>query len=166
MIQDVRKAAVLGAGTMGSRIAGHLANAGVDCLLLDIAAPGADSASARNAIVEKALKALPKSKPPALFTSGTIKRLTANAESLRAQVEAARALGEAAERQEGQMMEAVAALETLRVGLLRLKVGAVSLQGFTTDLDAVRQIGEKVDRLADAQREVDRNLALGRPTEG
>ena len=91
---------------------------------------------------------------------GTIKRLTANAESLRAQVEAARALGEAAERQQAQMVEAVAALESLRVGMLRLRAGTVSLEGFTTDLDAVRQIGEKVDRMADARRDIDRELLL------
>jgi len=32
----VRRAAVLGAGTMGSRIAAHLANAGIPTLLLDL----------------------------------------------------------------------------------------------------------------------------------
>ncbi len=36
----VRRAAVLGAGTMGSRIAAHLANAGIPVLLLDLAAEG------------------------------------------------------------------------------------------------------------------------------
>jgi 3-hydroxyacyl-CoA dehydrogenase len=34
----VRRAAVLGAGTMGSRIAAHLANAGIPVLLLDLPA--------------------------------------------------------------------------------------------------------------------------------
>ena len=33
-----RRAAVIGAGTMGSGIAGHLANAGVEVELLDVAA--------------------------------------------------------------------------------------------------------------------------------
>src|SRR5688572_12188218 len=33
----IRKAAVLGAGVMGSRIAAHLANAGIPCYLLDLA---------------------------------------------------------------------------------------------------------------------------------
>jgi hypothetical protein len=60
------------------------------------------------------------------------------------------------------MMEAVAALETLRVGLLRLRAGAVTLEGFTTDLDAVRRIGDQVDRLADARRELDQGL-LAKP---
>lgn len=59
----VRRAAVLGAGTMGSRIAAHLANAGIPCLLLDLGAknPGEKSLAA------SALEALKKSKPAALF---------------------------------------------------------------------------------------------------
>jgi len=43
----IRKAAVLGAGTMGARIAAHLANAGLPVVLLDIPAKeGARSAIA------------------------------------------------------------------------------------------------------------------------
>ena len=91
----------------------------------------------------------------------TIKRLTANAESLRAQVDAARALGQASDREQHRMMEAVAALETLRVGLLKLRAGTVSLDGFTTDLDAVKAVGERVDLLVDSRRELDRALAKG-----
>ena len=68
---EIRKAAVLGAGTMGSRIAAHLANAGVDCLLLDMPTPGADSAQARNSIVQNAFKGLAKSRPPAYFSAST-----------------------------------------------------------------------------------------------
>ena len=75
MNREIRKAAVLGAGTMGSRIAAHLANAGVDCLLLDIPAPG-DSPKARNAIVEESLKALQKSRLPVFFTADAAKRLS------------------------------------------------------------------------------------------
>jgi 3-hydroxyacyl-CoA dehydrogenase len=37
MKHRIEKAAVLGAGTMGARIAAHLANAGIPCFLLDIA---------------------------------------------------------------------------------------------------------------------------------
>jgi 3-hydroxyacyl-CoA dehydrogenase len=36
MSQKIEKAAVLGAGVMGAQIAGHLANAGIHCLLYDI----------------------------------------------------------------------------------------------------------------------------------
>ena len=39
MKRRIEKAAVLGAGTMGSRIAAHLANAGLPCILLDIVPP-------------------------------------------------------------------------------------------------------------------------------
>ncbi len=60
----VRRAAVLGAGTMGSRIAAHLANAGIPTLLLDLpSTPG----NAAPQLSRKALDALVKSKPTALF---------------------------------------------------------------------------------------------------
>ena len=52
----VRKAAVLGAGTMGARIAAHLANAGVDVVLLDLPSAGA----VPSAIAAKALEGLKK----------------------------------------------------------------------------------------------------------
>src|ERR1039458_651655 len=64
----IRKAAVLGAGTMGSRIAAHLANAGLPVVLLDIPAPsGARSAVASPAA--QALEALKKNKPAAFYDS-------------------------------------------------------------------------------------------------
>ena len=50
----IRQAAVLGAGTMGSRIAAHLANTGVPVLLLDLARPEGP----RSAIAAQALEAL------------------------------------------------------------------------------------------------------------
>src|SRR5262245_26308115 len=59
----IRKAAVLGAGTMGSRIAAHLANAGLPVVLLDIPA----SSGPRSAIAVQALEALKKSKPAAFY---------------------------------------------------------------------------------------------------
>jgi 3-hydroxyacyl-CoA dehydrogenase len=67
----LRKAAVLGAGTMGSRIAAHLANAGVSVLLLDLASGD----GARNAIADKALDALKKSKPAAFYTPSAAARI-------------------------------------------------------------------------------------------
>ncbi|ACO34593.1 MULTISPECIES: 3-hydroxyacyl-CoA dehydrogenase/enoyl-CoA hydratase family protein [Acidobacterium] len=60
----LRRAAVLGAGTMGSRIAAHLANAGVPVLLLDRATPE----GLRSHLAEAALTALKKAKPAAFFT--------------------------------------------------------------------------------------------------
>jgi 3-hydroxyacyl-CoA dehydrogenase len=59
----IRKAAVLGAGTMGSRIAAHLANAGLPVILLDIPAKEGE----RSAIASQALDALKKSKPAAFY---------------------------------------------------------------------------------------------------
>lgn len=60
----VRRAAVLGAGTMGSRIAAHLANAGIPVLLLDMVPAGEP---ARNKLAIGAVAALAKSKPAAYF---------------------------------------------------------------------------------------------------
>ena len=65
----VRRAAVLGAGTMGSRIAAHLANAGIPTLLLDLSPkPGSSDRSLAHA----ALAGLAKSRPAALFDSSLI----------------------------------------------------------------------------------------------
>ena len=65
-MKRINKVAVLGAGTMGARIAAHFANAGVPSLLLDIVPPGADAAS-RNKIAQAGLDAAKKSKPAAFF---------------------------------------------------------------------------------------------------
>ena len=48
--RQITKVAVLGAGTMGSRIAAHMANAGVPVVLLDIVPPGtaADASKERS----------------------------------------------------------------------------------------------------------------------
>jgi 3-hydroxyacyl-CoA dehydrogenase len=63
------KVAVLGAGTMGARIAAHFANAGVPAYLFDIVPPNADS-STRNKIAAAGLDAAVKSKPAAFFEPG------------------------------------------------------------------------------------------------
>jgi 3-hydroxyacyl-CoA dehydrogenase len=71
MNRRIEKAVVLGAGTMGSRIAAHFANAGLPCVLLDIVPPNlpADAtAGERNKIVRAGLDAAKKSKPAAFFT--------------------------------------------------------------------------------------------------
>jgi 3-hydroxyacyl-CoA dehydrogenase len=62
----VRRAAVLGAGTMGSRIAAHLANAGIPTLLLDLV-PKGETAEQRNRLAALALDALARAKPAALY---------------------------------------------------------------------------------------------------
>src|SRR6202048_406508 len=87
----VKKAAVLGAGTMGAQIAAHLANAGIPTLLLDIVprdeaqtgstdsgavaqasgrAPGAgEQTTDRNRIARAGLESTKKAKPAAFFTA-------------------------------------------------------------------------------------------------
>jgi 3-hydroxyacyl-CoA dehydrogenase len=69
----VRRAAVLGAGTMGSRIAAHLANSGIPVLLLDMVS---DGESARNKLAQSALTALTKAKPAALYEQSLATMIT------------------------------------------------------------------------------------------
>jgi eukaryotic-like serine/threonine-protein kinase len=54
------------------------------------------------------------------------------------------------------LKESVAALEAIRLDLLRLHAGAGDLAPLTTLIDAARELGDDVRRLADAQRELDR----------
>ena len=74
----IRKAAVLGAGVMGSGIAAHLANAGIPVLLLDIVPPNpgpgdrTDSRSFRNRFAANALAALRRQKPAPLFSAAAL----------------------------------------------------------------------------------------------
>ena len=79
MKRRIEKAAVLGAGTMGSRIAAHFANAGLPCILLDIVPPNlpADAPPAeRNKIVRAGLDAAKKSRPAAFFTTALAEKIT------------------------------------------------------------------------------------------
>ena len=77
-MRDIRKVAVLGAGTMGSRLAAHFANASVPCLLLDIVPEkltpdeqakglGLDAPPVRNRLARAGLDAALKSRPAAFF---------------------------------------------------------------------------------------------------
>lgn len=59
---QVKKAAVLGAGTMGAAIAAHFSNAGIPTLLLDIA-PREEDAKDKNAVVKSLFEAAKKLKP-------------------------------------------------------------------------------------------------------
>ena len=65
-MKRINKVAILGAGTMGARIAAHFANAGVPSYLFDIVPPDAD-APARNKIAAAGLDAARKSKPAAFM---------------------------------------------------------------------------------------------------
>src|SRR3989454_648257 len=78
MNRRIEKAVVLGAGTMGSRIAAHFANAGLPCILLDIVPPNlpADApAGERNKIVRAGLDAAKKSKPAAFFSAALAEKI-------------------------------------------------------------------------------------------
>jgi 3-hydroxyacyl-CoA dehydrogenase len=79
MKRRIEKAVVLGAGTMGSRIAAHFANAGLPCILLDIVPPNLAPdapASERNKIVRAGLDAATKSKPAAFFTTALAEKIS------------------------------------------------------------------------------------------
>lgn len=68
---DIKKAAVIGSGTMGGGIAALLAGIGVDVTLLDIPAKdtqAGDPPAKRNAIVLNNLKTLQKMRPAQLFS--------------------------------------------------------------------------------------------------
>jgi 3-hydroxyacyl-CoA dehydrogenase len=69
-----RSAAVLGAGTMGSRIAAHIANCGIPVLLLDIV-PNSEAKS-RNELAAAAIEALLKSKPAAFYEPSAARLVT------------------------------------------------------------------------------------------
>lgn len=74
----IQKVAVLGAGTMGSRIAAHLANAGVATFLLDIVPPNLvpSDAKSRNQVAAAGLDASRKSKPAAFFEASLANLVT------------------------------------------------------------------------------------------
>ncbi len=74
-MKPIHKVAVLGAGTMGARIAAQFANAGVPSYLFDIVPPGAD-AQARNKIAAAGLDAAKKSKPAAFMEASLARLIT------------------------------------------------------------------------------------------
>src|SRR5579864_6140145 len=68
-MRTIRRVAVLGAGTMGSRIAAHFANAGVPSLLLDMVLPRQPN---RNAAAQKGIENALKQRPGGLFTEDKV----------------------------------------------------------------------------------------------
>jgi 3-hydroxyacyl-CoA dehydrogenase len=84
---QINSVAVLGAGTMGARIAAHFANAGVHCWLLDVAPSeltpeekarglALTDPRVRNRIVRAGLEAAQKARPATFFTPATANRIT------------------------------------------------------------------------------------------
>ncbi len=87
MVRRIKKVAVLGSGVMGSGIACHFANIGIEVLLLDIVprelteeekAKGLtlENKSVRNRIVNNSLQAALKSKPSPIYKKSFAKRIT------------------------------------------------------------------------------------------
>ncbi len=83
----IEKVAVLGAGTMGSRIAAHFANAAIPCYLLDMVPPELSEDEkrkkltlqdprVRNRLALAGLAAVQKSRPAAFFTPETARLIT------------------------------------------------------------------------------------------
>ena len=68
--RTLRRVAILGAGTMGTRIAAHFANAGVPSLLLSRATPNEPN---RSATATKAIQTAVKQKPGAFFSEDAIR---------------------------------------------------------------------------------------------
>ena len=79
MIKKIKNAVVLGSGIMGSGIACHLANIGLEVLLLDIVSEN-DKANSnkeiRNSRVNSSLKNAVKSKPSPIFTESVLNNIT------------------------------------------------------------------------------------------
>ncbi len=76
--RSIKKVALLGSGVMGSRIACHFANIGVEVLLLDIVpkdAPASDK-KARNKLVNDALQFALKANPSPIYSKTFISRIT------------------------------------------------------------------------------------------
>ena len=81
MSRRIRKAAVLGSGVMGSGIACHLANIGLEVLMLDILPPQLSEKekahpAARNRIAAEALQKALKSRPAPLYNKSFASRIT------------------------------------------------------------------------------------------
>ena len=76
----LKKVAVLGSGVMGSGIACHLANVGMEVLMLDMVTPNLDSSQSkvkaqRNKMVDMALQNSIKSKPAPLYHNSFASRI-------------------------------------------------------------------------------------------
>src|ERR1051325_593262 len=72
-MRTIQRVAVLGAGTMGARIAAHFANAGVPSYLLDIVLPNQPN---RNAAALKGVESAAKGRPGAFFVDTNAAMIT------------------------------------------------------------------------------------------
>ncbi len=73
MAMEIKTAAVIGAGVMGSGIAAHIANAGIPVTLLDIVPDGAEN---RNVVAEGAVQRMLKQQPAPFMSKRAAKLVT------------------------------------------------------------------------------------------
>src|SRR4030095_7889945 len=76
---SIQKAVVLGAGTMGARIAAHFANAGLPCVLLDIVPPDLKPdapPSERNRFARNGLEIARKARPASFFSANLADKIS------------------------------------------------------------------------------------------
>lgn len=76
MARRIKKAAVIGSGIMGSRIACHLANIGLEVLLLDIPHPRHEEGVPKDDLVKSALQTAIKSNPSPLYVKSAASRIS------------------------------------------------------------------------------------------
>jgi len=128
---------------------------------------------------EQLFESLPKATRAAIGdVPAILKRLQDDAQSLRRRYddlqEALAAAGDVAESEgyadvrsardeiHSRLGEAVGALETIRLHLLRLHAGSTSIESLTTHLGIASEVSEQVERLIAAHEEVDRSLRFPR----
>lgn len=75
MEQKIRRAAVLGSGVMGAAIAAHLANVGIETVLLDLAPESEHDSRPRNCLAMSAKEKLTKQKPSPIYTTEVLDRI-------------------------------------------------------------------------------------------
>jgi len=129
---------------------------------------------------EQLFESLPKESRQALGDlPALLRRLEADAQSLRARYdELQEALGDggdaaasaeyaevraARDAVHARLGDAVGALETIRLNLLRLHTGSVTVAGLTTHLGLAAAVSDDVERLIAAQEEVEQLVRLARP---
>ena len=88
---------------------------------------------------------------PSLPSAGERAQVRANVEATRDQAQA-------------KLKGAVAALETIRLGLLRMHAGSGTVESLTMELEAARDLSEDMENLLEGHREVERILRERRKT--
>ena len=129
---------------------------------------------------EQLFESLPKESRQALGdVPALLRRLQGDAQSLRARYDELQEVlgdgGDAAATAEyadlraardavhARLGDAVGALETIRLNLLRLHAGSVTVAGFTTHLGLAAAVSDEVERLIAAQEEVEQLVRFPRP---